>query len=312
MALFKQELTLNWDDLKFFLAVAREGSIRAAAKSLNVNHATVSRRIRQFEATIGNRLFERNHAGYVTTRLGEEILQEAMHLEERLSTVSRMMAGHDQQLKGNLRITLPETIGDELLMDDLADFCQMHPQVDLELIESLRPFNLANREADVALRICTTPPDHLIGRKVASIHRACYYSVRHAQDLLTPDWLTQGRWIGWDDRGQRPAGQIAADYPRFRSGHKMMSAALQKQACKAGMGVGILLCYMADEDPELFRIPPYTSEHKYDLWLLYHPDLRTSAKVQTFVRFITERITQKKDLLEGKAYRPRLTGSDSE
>lgn len=293
---------MNWDDLKYFLAVARAGSVRGAAKDLDVNHATVSRRIRHFEEQLGQRLFERSGHGYEKTLIGEEIYAEAMHLEERLNSVSRKVAAKDPRLTGDIRITMPETIAEELLMDDLDEFARLHPGISLELISSARPFNLANREADVAFRITKTPPEHLIGRKVASLHRACYYSAAHADDIDKPDWEKIGRWISWTDKARRPIGKIARDYPKFKARHKMLSANMQKEACKRGMGVGILLCYMADNDPDLVRIPPYTTEHKYDLWMLYHPDLRASAKIQTFVQFIQNTLAEKRPLLEGEAY----------
>ncbi len=294
---------MNWDDLKYFLAVARHGSVRGAAKSLSVNHATVSRRIRHFEEQLGNRLFERTPNGYEKTLLGEEIYSEAFYLEERLSSVSRKVAGKDKRLKGDIRITVPESLGEELIMDELAEFSRLHPKIELELIDSARPLNLANREADVAFRICKDPPEHLIGRKLGELHRACYYSAKHQRDMDGPDWVSKTPWISWSERFRRPVGQIAKDYPKFQIRHKMMSATLQKRACKAGMGVGILLCFAADGDSDLVRVPPYTSESKYSLWLLYHPDLRTSAKIQTFVQFMYHAMEIKRPLLEGKAYK---------
>ncbi len=302
---------MNWDDLKYFLAVARHGSVRAAAKALDVNHATVSRRIRQFEDLLGHRLFERTGNGYEKTLLGEEIFQEALHLEERLSSVSRKVAGHNNQLQGDIRITMPESLVEELLINDLADFSRQHPNIELELLSSIRPFNLANREADIAFRICKEPPDHLIGRKLGNLHRACYYSAERAEELLDPDWINKTNWISWDDKNRRPIGQIAKDYPRLKARHKIMSANMQKEACKAGMGVGILLCFAADNDPALIRIPPYTSEHKYDLWMLYHPDLRSSKKIQTFVQFIHARMAKKTALMEGHCYTGQTSPSPS-
>jgi DNA-binding transcriptional LysR family regulator len=158
---------MNWDDLKYFLAVYRCGSIRAAAKELAVNHATVSRRINSFEKSLDERLFERSALGYTPTTAAEGIFQEAAHLEERLNTVERKVVGKDKTLKGDIRLTLADILAQSLFMPDLADFCRMYPQIQLEVIDSARSFNLASREADVALRICSAPPEHLIGRKLA-------------------------------------------------------------------------------------------------------------------------------------------------
>jgi len=301
-AKLKTEHHMNWDDLKYFLAVARHGSVRAAAKSLDVNHATVSRRIRQFEDQLGDRLFERTNTGYERTVLADEIYSEALHLEERLNTVSRKVAGRDKQLKGDIRVTLHDSIARNLFMDDFAEFCALHSDIELEIIDSVHPLNLANREADIAFRICKEPPDYLIGRKIANIHRACYISTDKAHEIDSEGWVENNNWISWSDKLRRPAGQIARDYPRFKARHKIMDASLQKEACKAGMGIGILMCFMADNDPALTRIPPYHSEHKYDLWMLYHPDLRSSAKIQSFVQFIHEKMSIRRPLIEGQTY----------
>jgi len=293
---------LNWDDLKFFLAVSRAGSVRAAAEELKVNHATVSRRINSFENSLGQRLFERTSQGYVRTRLGDEIFNEAAYLEERLSNVERRIMGNDEQLSGEVRVTMPDLVAEELLLEGCALFCQQYPQVELDIVDSIKLLNLANREADVAFRIVKEPPEYLIGRKLAVLHRACYMAKKNLPLLKKEGWLEQQNWIGWTDKQRRPIGKIAKEYPRFSSKHKIANSKLQAIATRNGMGIGILPCFVGDRDPELVRIPPYTSEEKYDLWILSHPDLRKNAKIQTFVRFMTEYVHGNKGLLEGQEF----------
>lgn len=298
---------LNWDDLKFFLAVSRAGSVRAAAEELKVNHATVSRRINSFESSLGERLFERTPQGYVRTRLGDEIFNEAAYLEERLSNVERRIMGSDEELSGEVRVTMPDLVAQELLLEGCAEFCKQYPQVELDILDSIKPLNLANREADVAFRIVKEPPEYLIGRKLAVMHRACYMAKSNVPKLKEEGWLEQQNWIGWTDKQRKPIGKIAQEYPRFISKHKIANGMLQAKAARYGMGIGILPCFIGDTDPELVRIPPYTSEGKYDLWVLSHPDLRKNAKIQTFVRFMTEFVQGKKDLLEGQFFtKPNL------
>ncbi len=292
---------LNWDDLKFFLAVCRTGSVRSAAKSLGVNHATVSRRINSFELSLGQRLFDRTAKGYARTKLGDEIFHEASYLEDRLGTVERKIAGNDEQLKGDIRVTMPDLLGQILLLEGIASFCLQYPEIEIDIADSNELLNLANREADVAFRICKEPPEYLIGRKLAVLHRACYIAKKHEPMLKQEGWLEQQNWIGWSDKERRPIGKLAREYPRFSSKHKIYNGALQAAACKNGMGVSILLCVSADLDPELIRVPPYTSEGKYDLWVLSHPDLRKNAKVQLFVRHMTEYVLSRKELIEGQA-----------
>ncbi len=294
---------MNWDDLKFFLAVSRTGSIRAAAQSLGVNHATVSRRINQFETSIGKRLFERTPGGYIRTVTADQICEEAHHLEERLNTFSRQILGENKDLVGDIRVTLPQLFGEFMLMPAFSEFCEKYPQVELELLASTELFNLNNREADVAFRICQNPPEHLIGRKLVSMHRACYVTIDWQEKISDEHWLSQQNWIGWSDKMRRPIGKIAREYPRFNSKHKILDGHLQTKACEMGMGVAVLPCFIGDQSPKLIRIPPYTSEAKYDLWLLSHPDLRKNAKVQQFVRFMNEKIEKLKPLFTGQQFK---------
>ena len=280
------------------------GSVRAAAAELKVNHATVSRRINNFEASLGQRLFERSAKGYIRTQIADEIYQESSHLEERLSTVARQLAGKDNTYCGDIRITLPDLLARELMMPAIAEFCRQYPLIHIEIIDSSRVFNLAKREADVAFRICDQPPEYLIGKKLAVMHRSCYMARKLLPELEREGWLEQQNWIGWSDKMRRPVGKIAREYPRFDSRHKITSGMLQAEACKNGMGISILPCFYADCDPELVRVPPYTTEGKHNFWLVYHPDLRKNAKIQTFVRFMLEHMQTMKPLIEGEKPQP--------
>jgi len=304
---------MNWDDLKYFLAVCQYGSIRAAAKSLDVNHGTVSRRINNFEQALGERLFERSVTGYQPTEMGNELYQEATHLAERLNTIERKVANKDTTLRGEIRITLPELLAQELLMADFAEFSKAYPHVQLHIIDSIQELNLANREADVAFRLCEHPPEYLIGRKLARIHQSCYINreklqlIQSSSETEQQQFWKQQNWLGWNDKMRRPKGEIAKAYPRFNSKHQILTGSLQKQACRLGMGISVLPCFVGDNDKQLTRIPPAISEGKYDLWILSHPDLHKNLKMQTFVRFMTERILAKKLLIEGEQYTTLLS-----
>jgi len=293
---------MNWDNLKYFLAVAQFGSIRAAAKKLNVDPATVSRRIRQFEDSLGKRLFERSRNGYDTTKLGNEIFEEASNLEEWVNAISRRLVANDKELTGEIRITLHEGLLQPFLMENLAEFSRQHPKIELEILDSDKILNLSKREADLALRFCRQPAEHLIGKKVAQIHRACYYAKHLIDDVKHPEWPNKTSWICWNDKLRRPIGKIAREYPRFNSKHKIFNINLQASACRAGMGVAILPCFIGDSDPTLSRIPPYTSEYKYDLWLLYHPDLRDNSKIQAITQFLYQCFEKHQALFEGKNF----------
>ena len=291
---------INWEDLKYFLAVCRAGSIRGAANSLDVNHATVSRRISSFEKSLDVRLFERTQKGYIPTPAAEGILMEANHLEERLNSIDRKLLGKNNALEGEIRVTIADTLSQELFIDEFALFAKTYPNIDLEIIESTRTFNLINREADVAIRVGDSPPGYLVGTKLADLHRAVYISHDFAEYVNDKEWLSSQSLIGWTSKMRRPGGKLLQDYPKFNSKHSMVSAILQTKACKLGMGVAVLPCFIADLDPELIRVPPYTSEKKNELWLLSHPDLRSNKKIQTFLTFIKTQMRKKLALMQGE------------
>jgi len=293
---------VNWDDLRYFLAVCRTGTIRAAAQELGVNHATVSRRINSFEESLDERLFERSASGYECTAIGSEVYDEASHLELTLKTVERRIAGKDTSMLGDIRVTLPDMLGAHLLMPFFAEFCALYPDIELEIIDSHKALNLTKRDADVAFRLCDTPPEYLIGRKIGCVHRAVYTSKKNQSLLQDSAWLAQQSWLGWSDKLRRPIGRLAKEHPNLGSKHKIMNALLQLEACKEGLGICILPCFCADTDPDLVRVPPYTSVPRIDFWILSHPDMRQNTKIQTFVRFMIKKLDSKRSLIEGEDY----------
>jgi len=146
---------IDWDDVRYFLAAARGGSVRAAAKSLGVNHATVLRRIAQLEERLGAQMFERLPSGYRLTAAGEEVLEFANQMEASSHQLETRVFGRDQSVRGLLRVTLPPFHGTHLLMPDIAEFARLHPDIEMELVSTGEVANLTNRDADVAIRMVT-------------------------------------------------------------------------------------------------------------------------------------------------------------
>lgn len=290
----------HWDDLRFFLAVARRGSIRGAAITLGVNHSTVSRRIDAFEKKLDVRLFERFPSGYFLTQAGEEILQSAERIEGEVAAVDRQVAGRDTRLSGLLRVTLHDSLAQMLLMPDLAAFCQLFPEIELELVISHSMADLARREADIAIRITKDPPDNLVGRRILKFATAIYASDDYlAQHDAAADsrYLT---WIGWSDLVPDPQWVRESPYPQAPARNHISNPLAQLAAAKAGMGLSMLPCFMGDTEPTLRRLPPAKVILNRDIWLLTHEDLRHTARVQRFLDFMAKAILAKRDLLEGR------------
>src|SRR3954454_11563855 len=143
---------IDWDDVRYFLAVARGGSVRAAAARLGVNHSTVLRRIAQLEERLGAQMFEKLPSGYRLTAAGEEVLELAREMEVSSHQLETRVFGRDQSVRGLLRVTLAPNLATHLLMPDLAEFARLHPDIEMEILSSGALANLTNREGDVTIR----------------------------------------------------------------------------------------------------------------------------------------------------------------
>src|SRR5271168_4839601 len=174
---------IDWDDVRYFLAVARGGSVRAAAERLGVNHATVLRRIAQLEERLGVHMFEKLPSGYRLTDAGEEVLEFAEQMEASSNQLETRVFGRDQSVRGLLRVTLAPPLASHLLMPDIADFARLHPEIEMAILSSEQPVNLTNRQADVAIGVVydrNALPLNLHGLKGPELFGSVYLS----RDLL--------------------------------------------------------------------------------------------------------------------------------
>ncbi len=294
---------MNWDDTRLFLALARSGSARATAAEQGVSHSTVTRRVDQLESVLGVRLFDRDVRGYRLTGAGELMMKSAVRAEDALLTAERQLQGRDAQLTGDIRLTTSNIIATHLIMDDLVEFTRQYPDIDLNILISYDLFNLSRREADVAvrfMRLGSSPPEDLVGRKLVTI-KSCYYASDAYLAENDPGRAdSDARWIGWDDIERFPAWVKASPFPNLPVYGRLNDVMLQAEAARCGLGLTVLPCFFGDSVEGLRRIPncePYLS---YDLWMLTHPDLRGTARMRTFRAFAAEAIDRKKTLLAGE------------
>jgi len=290
---------MDWDNLRYFLAVAQTGSIRGAAQKLRVNHSTVSRRIKTFEQKTGQQLFRRLQTGYVLTTSGEEMFELAANMAGQINALERQTLGRDNQLSGELRVTVPLALATHVLMPILSEFAVAHPEIDLDLMISSQELNLTNREADIAIRITNDPPENLIGRKIIRYTKSVYASQEY---INTHDFNNKSslNWIGWDDSSPGPWWAQETDFAETPLRHKFDHEYVQIEAAKAGMGMAMLPCFMGDTEKDLVRVSPEKVLPSYEIWILTHPDLRNSARVRVFTKFVAEALEQKRALLEGR------------
>ena len=292
----------DWDDLRFFLAVARNGSLSGAARHLGVNHSTVSRRLSAFEEQLDTRLFERSAGGYEPTATGRQLLDSAQRMEEELETLDRRLLGQDTRLSGSLRIATAD-LGAPFLTRSFVAFAQEHPGIELEIVADDAFANLTRREADVAFRASNAPPEHLVGRRLANVAMAVYASHAYLGGRdHDPEDLSAHDWIGWDEsrRDMSSTRWLRSHHPLAQTRFRVNSAAFMLEATKAGQGAAFLACFRGDTEPGLRRIHPPIPEFDVGLWILTHEDLRATARVRSFMDFIAEQIAPDRDLLEGR------------
>lgn len=288
----------NWDDYRIFLAVARAASVRRAASELGVSHSTVLRRITNLEQALGARLFDRMPTGYFTTEAGDDLFSTVEKIEKETHRASRRLQGRDRQLSGKMSITMPGVLATHLLMPDLNVFRQTYPGIELKIISAYSDADLSRREADVAIRVSNDPPEDLFGRRILGVARAVYASKSYLEKLShgskgeSVSWLgwpgvSSSEWIGKSDFSNAPVETIINDPHAVLAG------------IKAGMGIGVLPCFVGDTEDDLCRMPPGTSQVYKSLWVLTHEDLRNVARIRIFISFLADAISNYHELVTG-------------
>lgn len=304
---------IEWDDLRYILAVAEHGSLAGAARALGVNHTTVLRRVNAFEQGQGLRLFERLPTGYVLTAGGEELLAAARRIAETVTTLERRLAGQDMRLEGTLRVTTTDTLIVSLLARHFAAFRAAHPGIVLEVAVSNVMLNLTKRDADVAIRPASNPPETLVGRRLSELAFALYAGRDYLAAHAATDDLAAHAWVAPDDSlaDSAVARWMRAAMPRARVVLRADSLVAMREAAAVGIGLAALPCYLGDGDDRLVRVRPEPVEAmRVPLWVLTHEDLRRTARVSVFTEFIAAALGAERDLLEGR--RPqRLTKAAS-
>ncbi|MBN9438279.1 LysR family transcriptional regulator [Bosea sp. (in: a-proteobacteria)] len=186
---------LSWDDLRVVKAIGEAGGIAGAAASMGVNHTTIFRRLAQVEHVLHVSLFERRRTGCTPTSAGLEVVALAQRLELDIVAVTQGLAGPDQILTGELRVTTSDAIAGHLLMPISAQFRTLHPSIRIEVLIGNDPFNLARGDADIALRATNTPLENLVGRKLATVAWAPYgRAADYGGKRIDPQALHRRTW----------------------------------------------------------------------------------------------------------------------
>jgi DNA-binding transcriptional LysR family regulator len=292
----------NWDDLRVFLALAREGTLVKTAKALGVSHPTVSRRVQALEQTIGARLFERLPDRFVPTAAGEELLADTEAMEKAALSIHRRSAGLSDTVSGVVRLSAGEAMA-VLVARHLPWLRARLRQIEFEVIASHTLANLSRREADLLIRDQVPELSGIVTRKLCHVAYAIYAGRELAQ--VAPrragiSALVDLPWIGFDDDhsympGQAWLQQQLGRRPEIRVNNWLV----MHDAARVGSGLAILPCYLADQDPGLRRVGGVLPEVFAEQWLLVHRDLRALPRVRAVMDALVELFQRHRALLEG-------------
>lgn len=295
----------NWDDIRLFLELAREGSLSAAARRLKVDHSTVARRIAALEKDLGLRLFDRLARGYVLTEEGETLRGTAERMEGEAIALQRQASGRPA-LQGNVRISTSPMLASLFLAPRLVDFRRKHPDIRIALSGNNQVVNLGRREADIALRLAKPKENGLIARRMGAVGFGLYASARYLAGTRMKDY----GFIGYDDA----LGQIAQQHwleQQLRDRPIVFLCSdmttMYHAAC-ADMGVAVLPHFVGTTNPQLRRVPAETEAPDREVWLLVHPDLRRAPRVRAAMDYLVALFVRDRQLLEkGAATRTTRT-----
>jgi len=292
---------ISWENLKVFLATARQGTLAAAASTLGMDPSTVHRRIAALETELAARLFDRSQQGYALTQTGEELLDHVTIMEKEVLGISRNVAGRDQRLSGTVRLATVDDLAFSLLPPILHDFRLSHRGVGVSVDVRSEFADLDRLQADVAIRFGMRPQsERVVARRVSHAATFLYGSTeyiavnglpRSTQDLADHD-IVRG-----DEQMSRLAMEtfIEQHTSGARISFRSNSMLSRLAAVRAGMGIGFLSAFIADPEPSLERIEIETPELTESVWMIVHADIRRNARVRAFSDFTYERLVMHRD-----------------
>lgn len=279
---------MNWDDLHTFLAIARHGTLSAAARANGVTQPTMGRRLAALERRTGARLLQKFPDGYAVTPLGEAIMRNAERIEAEVLSADRTITGRDIELAGKVRVTTVGILANHILTPALADLQIEHPGIEIEMVPDSRSLSLSKREADIAVRMTRFEGHELVSRKVGALAFGVYASnayldngdrAEHAHSLITV----------LDDQSHLPEAVWLRDtYPGGRRVFSSNSREVQLWAAKSGVGIAVLPAFRADPQPELVKLNSDSDDLNRDVWMGVHGDMRNMPRIKAVTETIAK------------------------
>ena len=301
---------LDWNAFRFVVAVAETGSLSGAARQLKVSQPTVGRKISELEQQLKVQLFDKLFNGYSLTPAGRTILELCLDMQSNALGIERLVAGQDQDLSGQIRVSTTEGLGTYWLMPKLHEWRADHPSIKIDMLISTSMLDLIRREADVALRLGNPGSDDLVGRKLGHIAFGLYGSLSYFQRHGIPSDLADlARHTIIESSGSLMNVDQATKL-RELTGDSTIALhcnhlPAQIAATAAGLGLFAMPCYVGDKTNDFQRVLKDDFNVTIDLWLLTHRDLRSIARIRAMLDFLAAKVQEDEVALAGSASQSR-------
>lgn len=284
----------DWENFRHFLAVARTGTLSGAARSLHVDHATVSRRLAALESELQAPLVERLPRLCRLTPLGVQLYEQAKAMETSAFTVERLARASQAPLAGKVTLSAPPVLVTHMLAGRLADFHALHPAIQLSVSAQAQQVSLSRGEADVALRLVRPQESSSVVRKLGQMPFALYASLDYVALHRPEDWT----FIAYDAQfSGMPQQQWLLGIAGKRAiGCELSDISSHLVAARAAAGVAGLPCFLGDDDSQLVRVENEGPRFSREIWLVVHRDLRRSAPVRAVMDFVADTVMHKSGL----------------
>jgi DNA-binding transcriptional LysR family regulator len=283
------EANLDWDDIRFFVALAETGTLAAAARAMKISHVTVSRRLANLERNLGCALLQRRPDGYQLTAEGAAVLANALEMRRRVQEICDTTTDKGDTVKGVIRLSLTRTLADHFIAPRLTPFIRANPGVIVELMTESRNVSIARREADIALRLARPVDGEMIARRVATLSFG-FYAAAHVN-------VDEGSFIAFaEGEDIAEAAWLARFIGDRRTPVRSSSPTVQMVAAETGLGLALLPNYLAQQNPRLQKVRLTEDLPTREIWLVRPKEQVHSARLRRFVNYIVELFDHEKHL----------------
>jgi molybdate transport repressor ModE-like protein len=293
---------VNWDDLRYLLAIERRGTLAGAARELKVTKSTTTRRLAALEESVGTRLVERKPGGLVLTAAGRQVLEAAREIEGAVASIEERVAqAADAEPRGTVRVTTPQWVAERLIIPSLGELRARYAELEVDLIGTNKFLNLAQREADLAIRNVRPTQASLSVRTIAQLGGCVYGSIAYLEQRgvpASPDAIAGHDLLVYESLGGIAGFEWMRDADHRRIAFRANDAPALQSAAEAGLGLAALPCLLADASPTLRRVTTLGFS-RCDVFLVAHEQMRRIARVRAVSDFVIDLFARHRTLIAG-------------